>query len=309
MSEIKAAKKKSTFQINRIHPGTNAAFNVLFVLLAACAILPVVLVFMISISSEESIRQVGYSFFPVQFSSSAYQFLWNERTTILNALVVSVAVTCIGTVLGLSVTTAMGYSLSRPSFKLKKFYTWVIFIPMLFGGGLVASYVVNANILGLRNSIWVLILPLMVSSYNIVICKTYFKTSIPDGIIESAKIDGATQMRTFLSIVVPISKPLFATIALFLCFGYWNDWFLSSLYISDNRLISLQALLNNIMRSLEYMANNPTAGVSLQQYRAQMPGESVRMAIAIVIVIPIACAYPFFQKYFISGLTIGAVKG
>ena len=116
-------------------------------------------------------------------------------------------------------------------------------------------------------------------------------------------------MRTFLSIVVPISKPLFATIALFLSFGYWNDWFLSSLYISDSRLISLQALLNNIMRSLEYMANNPSAGVSLQQYKAQMPGESVRMAIAIVIVIPIACAYPFFQKYFISGLTIGAVKG
>ncbi len=302
-------KKKSTFQINRIQSGTNAAFNVLFVLLAACAILPVILVFMISISSEQSIRQVGYSFFPVQFSSKAYLFLWNERGTILNALLVSVAVTCIGTVLGLSVTTAMGYSLSRPSFKLKKFYTWVIFIPMLFSGGLVASYVVNANILGLRNSIWVLILPLMVSSYNIVICKTYFKTSIPDGIIESAKIDGATQLRTFLSIVVPISKPLFATIALFLCFGYWNDWFLSSLYISDSRLISLQALLNNIMRSLEYMANNPTAGVSLQQYKAQMPGESVRMAIAIVIVIPIACAYPFFQKYFISGLTIGAVKG
>ena len=203
----------------------------------------------------------------------------------------------------------MGYALSRPNFKLKQFYTWVIFIPMLFSGGLVASYVVNSNILGLRNTIWVLILPLMVSSYNIVICKTYFKTSIPDGIIESAKIDGATQMRTFLSIVVPISKPLFATIALFLSFGYWNDWFLSSLYISDKRLISLQALLNNIMRSLEYMTNTPTAGVSLQQYRAQMPGESVRMAIAIVIVIPIACAYPFFQKYFISGLTIGAVKG
>ena len=116
-------------------------------------------------------------------------------------------------------------------------------------------------------------------------------------------------MRTFLSIVIPISKPLFATIALFLCFGYWNDWFLSSLYISNAKLISLQALLNNIMRSLEYMAKNPTAGVSLQQYKAQMPGESVRMAIAIVIVIPIACAYPFFQKYFISGLTIGAVKG
>lgn len=302
-------KAKSSFRINRIHPVTNGVFNLLFVLLAASAILPVALVFMISISSEESIRLVGYSFFPAQLSGKAYQFLWNERQTIFSAFFTSVFVTCVGTVLGVSVTTAMGYSLSRPNFKLKGFYTTVIFIPMLFGGGMVASYVVNANILGLRNKIWVLILPLMVSSYNIVICKTFFKTSIPDSIIESAKIDGATQMRTFLSIVIPISKPLFATIALFLSFGYWNDWFLSSLYISDSKLISLQALLNNIMRSLEYMANNPSAGVSLQQYKAQMPGESVRMAIAIVIVIPIACAYPFFQKYFISGLTIGAVKG
>ena len=302
-------KAKSELKMNRIRPGTNAAFNVLFALLAAAAILPVVFVFMISISSEESIRQVGYSFLPVEFSNKAYLFLWNERGTIFNALLISVLVTCLGMALGILLTTTMGYSLSRPEFKLKQFYTWVIFIPMLFSGGLVASYVVNANILGLRNTLWVLILPLAVSSYNIVICKTFFKSTIPDGIIESAKIDGATQLRTFVSIVVPISKPLFATIALFLCFGYWNDWFLSSLYISNSRLVSLQALLNNIMRSLEYMANNPTAGVSLQQYKAQMPSESVRMAIAIVIVIPIACAYPFFQKYFISGLTIGAVKG
>lgn len=302
-------KAKSDLQMNRIKPGTNAVFNLVFVLLAAAAILPVVFVFMISISSEESIRQVGYSFLPVEFSNKAYLFLWNERGTIFNALLISILVTCLGMALGILLTTTMGYSLSRPEFKLKQFYTWVIFIPMLFSGGLVASYVVNANILGLRNSLWVLILPLAVSSYNIVICKTFFKSTIPDGIIESAKIDGATQLRTFVSIVVPISKPLFATIALFLCFGYWNDWFLSSLYISNSKLVSLQALLNNIMRSLEYMANNPTAGVSLQQYKAQMPSESVRMAIAIVIVIPIACAYPFFQKYFISGLTIGAVKG
>ena len=302
-------KKIKEQKMNRVKPGTNALLNLLFVVLAAMAILPVIFVFMISVSSEESIRLVGYSFFPAQFSAKAYLFLWNERATILNALAISVAVTVIGMGLGLALTTSMGYALSRPGFKLKSFYTWVIFIPMLFSGGLVASYVVNANILHLRNTIWVLILPLAVSSYNIVICKTFLKSTIPDGVIESAKIDGATQMRTFLSIVIPISKPLFATIALFLCFGYWNDWFLSSLYISNAKLISLQALLNNIMRSLEYMAKNPTAGVSLQQYKAQMPGESVRMAIAIVIVIPIACAYPFFQKYFISGLTIGAVKG
>jgi putative aldouronate transport system permease protein len=264
---------------------------------------------MISVSSEESIRQVGYSFIPVKFSGRAYAFLWNEHEMILNALLISVAVTTIGTLIGLFLNTAMGYSLSRPNFRLKSFYTWVIFIPMLFGGGMVANYVVNANILNLRNTIWALILPLIGSSYNIVICKTFFKSTIPDSIIESARIDGATQLRTYASIVLPVSKPLLATISLFMSFGYWNDWFQSSLYISKASLVSLQALLNNIMRSLTYIANNPTAGLSLQQYRNQMPSESVRMAIAIVIVIPIACAYPFFQKYFISGLTIGAVKG
>ncbi len=305
----KAELQVESMKMNRVRPGTNAGFNLLFILLAAMAIIPVLFVFMISISSEESIRVSGYSFVPQSFSNSAYMFLWNERATILSALWISVLVTVSGTVLGLALTTTMGYVLSRPGFKLKGFYTWVVFIPMIFNGGMVASYVVNANILNMKNTIWALILPLAVSSFNIIVCKTFFRSTIPDSIIESAKIDGASQLRIFGTIVLPISKPVLATIGLFLTFGYWNDWFQSSLYISRAELVSLQALLNNMMKSLDYIANNPSAGLSLQQYRNSMPSESVRMAIAIVIVIPIACAYPFFQKYFISGLTIGAVKG
>lgn len=296
-------------KINKIHKSTNIGFNILFVVLAALAILPFIFVIIISLSSEESIRLFGYSFFPRTLSRSAYEFLWNERSTILSALFISVVVTISGTFLGLCFTATMGYVLSRPVFRLKNLYTWLVFIPMIFNGGMVASYVVNANILNLKNTIWVLILPLAVSSFNIIVCKTFFRATIPDSLIESAKIDGANQLRIFGTIVLPISKPVLATIGLFLTFGYWNDWFQSSLYISDQKLISLQALLNNIMKSLDYLSNNPSAGLSLQQYRNQMPSESVRMAIAVVIVIPIACAYPFFQKYFISGLTIGAVKG
>lgn len=305
----KAERQPESMKINRVRPGTNAGFNVIFILLAAMAIIPVLFVFMISISSEESIRVAGYSFIPQSFSNSAYMFLWNERSTILSALWISVMVTVGGTLLGLTLTTTMGYVLSRPVFKLKGFYTWVVFIPMIFNGGMVASYVVNANILNMKNTIWALILPLAVSSFNVIVCKTFFRSTIPDSIIESAKIDGASQLRIFGTIVLPISKPVLATIGLFLTFGYWNDWFQSALYISNPKLVSLQALLNNMMKSLDYIANNPSAGLSLQQYRNSMPSESVRMAIAIVIVIPIACAYPFFQKYFISGLTIGAVKG
>lgn len=296
-------------RFNRISRSSNVSFNILFILLSVMSILPVIFVFMISISSKESLLQFGYRLVPAELSSEAYMFLWRERATILHAFFISVVVTVGGTILGLILTTSMGYVLSRGEYKLKGFFTWVVFIPMIFNGGMVSSYVVNANILGMKNTVWALVLPLCVSSFNVIICKTFFKTTVPGEIVESAKLDGAGQLRIFTQIVLPISKPLLATIALFLCFGYWNDWFQSSLYITSNNLISLQALLNNIQKNIEYMANNPSLGLSLQQYKNSMPQESVRMAIAIVIVVPIACAYPFFQRYFISGLTIGAVKG
>jgi putative aldouronate transport system permease protein len=295
--------------LNRVKKGTNAVFNIIFILLSLVCIVPVIFVFIISISSEESIARVGYQFIPQSFGLEAYKFLWGEKGMILRSLGISALVTLTGTALGVALTTMMGYVLSRPGYKLKNFLTWVIFIPMIFNGGLVASYVVNSNILKLKDNIWVLILPLLVSPFNIVIAKTFFKTTIPDSIIESAKIDGASQMSIFLKIVLPISKPVMATIGLFLSFGYWNDWFQSALYINNRNLISLQALLNNMQQNIQYLANNPAAGLTMQQYKNSMPAESVRMAIAIVIILPIACAYPFFQKYFISGLTIGAVKG
>lgn len=306
---IEREEARATAHMNQIKPLTNALFNVLFAILSFICLFPVFYVVMISVSSEESIRLNGYALWPESFSNSAYMFLWNERGTISHALLISVIVTVIGTVLGVLLTTSMGYVLSRPQYRLRNFFNWVVFIPMIFNGGMVASYVVIANMLHLNDTIWCLILPLAVSSFNVIISKTFFRTTIPDSIIESAKIDGASQLTIFSRIVVPISKPVFATIGLFLTFGYWNDWFQSSLYISKNNLISLQALLNNMMKNLDYIANNPSAGLSLQQYRNSMPSESVRMAIAVVIVIPIACAYPFFQKYFISGLTVGAVKG
>ena len=295
--------------LNQIKFGTNIVFNVIFIILSLMCIVPVIFVFIISISSEASLAKYGYSFLPAELSDAAYLYLWKERIMILKALWISVLVTIGGTILGLGLTTSMGYVLSRKSYKLQNFYTWVIFIPMIFNGGLAASYVVNDKLLNLSDTLLALILPLTVSSFNIIICKTFFRTTIPDSVIESAKIDGATQLGIFNKIVLPISKPVIATIGLFLSFGYWNDWFLSSLYIRNKDLISLQALLNSMVKNIQFLASNPDGGVSIQQYLATMPRESVRMAIAIVIVVPIACAYPFFQRYFVTGLTIGAVKG
>ncbi len=301
--------KKQSKSLNKITKQSNVLFNVILFICAFLSIVPVFFIAMISLSSNDSIQQFGYRFIPQEFSLSAYRFLWNERSTILRAFWMSIVVTSLGVVIGTALTTTIGYALSRKTYRLKGFLTWLIFIPMIFNGGMVSAYVVNANILGLRNTIWALIFPIAVSSFNVIICKTFFRMSVPESIIESSKIDGASQLMIFLRVVVPISKPLFATIGIFLAFGYWNDWFLSSLYISDSSLVTLQALLNNILKNIQYLASNPTLGVTLQQYRAMMPAESARMAIALVTVLPIALVYPFFQKYFISGLTVGAVKG
>ncbi len=305
----KKKEEESDYKLNRISKPTNFLFNIIFIICASVAIVPFLFVIMISVSSKQSIAKWGYQFIPKSFSLDAYLFLWNEKDTILGAFGISVLVTILGTIIGLILTSSMGYVLSRSEFKLKGFLTWVVFIPMIFSGGMVASYVVNINILHLKDTIWALILPLAVSSYNVVICKTFFKTSIPDSIVEAAKIDGANQLSIYTKVILPISKPLLATIGLFLSFGYWNDWFQSSLYINNSSLMSLQAILNNIQKNVEFLANNPSAGLSLQEYKNMIPGESARMAIAVLIVVPIACAYPFFQRYFVSGLTIGSVKG
>ncbi|GIO54206.1 sugar ABC transporter permease [Paenibacillus rhizosphaerae] len=297
-------------KFNRTHRVVDVIFHLIFIVLALICVIPVVVVLSISFSSEDSIRETGYHLLPTVLSGDAYAYIAKQGTTILRALGVSVLVTVIGTVLGVLLTASMGYVISRPNYKLKGFLTWIVFIPMVFNGGLVSSYFINTNLLGLKDSIWALILPLAVSSFNVIICKTFFKSTIPDGLIESAEIDGASQLRIFFSIVLPISLPVIATIGLFLCFAYWNDWFQSMLYIDNQNLYSLQALLNSLMSNVDALAKNAASmGVSYAVLVATMPKESARMAVAILIVLPVACAYPFFQKYFISGLTVGAVKG
>ena len=302
-------------RFNRVSKPVNVILNLIFLLMALACIIPILLVVAISFSAEASITEYGYRFIPKIFSLEGYAFLLTQSKMIFRALGVSIFVTIVGTALGVLLTTLMGYVLSRPDYKLNGFLTMVVFIPMVFNGGMLASYVVVNNILGLNNSIWALILPLAcsafsVSSFNVVICRTFFKTTVPESLIESAKMDGASQFTIFSRIVLPISQPVLATIGLFLCFAYWNDWYQSMLYIEDSKLYSLQALLNAILTNIQMLAKNAsTMGLGAAEMLAKMPQEAARMAIVVMIVAPIACAYPFFQKYFISGLTLGAVKG
>lgn len=309
--KAKAVSGNTLSRLNRIKPATNFLLNLMFVIVALACFLPIIFIFMISITDKNVIRTEGYQFFVTArtFSGEAYKYLWSQRQTILHALWVSVYVTALGTCLGVMLTALMGYVLSRTEHKLNNFLTILVFIPMVFGGGMAASYVVISQVLHMSDTMWVLILPLAVSSFNVTIARTFFRTTIPDGIIESAKIDGASQWTVFFQIILPISKPVLATIGLFLAFGYWNDWFQAKLYISNDNLLSLQAMLDKMQNNLEFLTKNPSAGLSISDLKKNMPQESVRMAIAFVVAVPIACVYPFFQRYFISGLTVGAVKG
>ena len=310
--KVKVDTGDTMSRLNRISPVSNFLFNTLFTILALMCFLPIIFIAIISLTDNNVIRTQGYQLWLTAetISADAYTYLGSQRQTILHALWVSVYVTFIGTVIGVALTTVMGYVLSRTEHKLNNFLTILIFIPMVFGGGMAASFVVTSQVLHLKDSMWVLILPLAVSSWNVTISRTFFRSTIPDSIIESAKIDGASQMTIFTQIVLPISKPVLATIGLFLAFGYWNDWFQAQLYISEDNLRSLQSMLNRIQLDVEYLTKNPTAVLtSTTALKKSMPQESVRMAIAFVVAVPIACVYPFFQKYFISGLTVGAVKG
>ena len=308
----KALKKVPTSwlcRFNQIKPFTNVLFSLLFIILALLTVLPVIFVFIISISSEASIAANGYSFFPTELSLGAYEYLWNSKDYIGRAFLNSIGITIVGTLLGLILTSTLGYALSRPNYRLKGLYTTMLIIPMLFSGGLVATYMINTQVYHLKNTYLSMILPGACSTFYVVVMRTFFQTTIPDSIIESGKIDGARQFRIFTQLVLPISLPVIATIGLFLTFNYWNAWYSAMLYLDSNHreLYPLQYVLISIEKNISFMARNEE--FFREDSMQNLPSETMRMAIVMVVVIPIACSYPFFQRYFVGGLTIGAVKG
>lgn len=296
-------------RFNSVSKPTNFGLNILFALLAAACIIPFIFVVIISFTSEQALQMNGYKFWPEEWSLDAYKYIFGSGSQIMRAYGITIIVTILGTLLGLTIMTSFAYALSRKNFAYKKFFTKLIFIPMLFSGGMVASYLVNTRFLGIKNTIFALILPICVSSFHIIILRTFFKTTIPDAIIESAKIDGASEFTLFLKIVLPISLPAIATIGLFLTLGFWNDWFNAMLYIDNNSLIPLQYLLIKLETTMEFLANNTSMmGTNAISAAANLPKDTAKMAIVVITTLPIVFAYPFFQKYFVSGLTVGAVK-
>ena len=292
-----------------IRKPTNVLFNFILTILSLLSLIPFIFVIIISLTDEESLAMNGYRFIPEKWSLHAYQYIIDAGESIIRSYGVTILVTVVGTLLGLFLIGTYSYALSRRTYAFRSFFTKVITVPMLFSGGMIANYLIVTKVLMLKNSVWALILPLAMNSFNIIVMRTFFKTSIPDSVVESAKIDGASEWRLFFKIVIPMALPGLATIGLFLTLGYWNDWFNAMMYIDNQDWIPLQYLLIKIESSIDFLANNKAMmGVEGIQAAANMPKETIKMAIVVISTLPIIFAYPFFQRYFVNGLTIGAVK-
>lgn len=303
-------KKVSKVNIRGFSPKVDLFFNILIALFAISCLLPFIFVIMISLTSEASLATNGYKFWPEEFSFQAYHYIFagSMSEKIFRALGVTVFVTVFGTFVNATMTSLYAYVISRSNFPFRRFFTMVALITMLFAPGMVANYLVMTNMLHLKDTVWALILPMALGPFNILVMRTFFKKTVPDSIIESARIDGASEMTIFMKIVLPLAVPGIATISLFAALGYWNDWFNALLYIQNDSLVPLQYLLMKIQNNLDYLAQNSGMSAQMAGGLAALPSESARMAIVVISTLPIAITYPFFQKHFVGGLTIGGVK-
>lgn len=305
---MSAEKKKK--EMNVISQKWNVIFLAIFILVAAITVLPVLLIIIISFSSSDSLAEVGYSFFPASWSLNGYIYLFKMGNQFFSSYLVTIAYATIGTILGLIIMTMYAYVICQKSFWLARAFMWFLFVTMLFSGGLVPSYILNVRYYHLKDSFWVLILPSLVNAYWVIVLRTFIKTSIPEALIDSARIDGAGHFRIYVQIVCPLLKAGVGTIGLFSFVAKWNDWFRGMLYIENPRLVPLQTLLVKLQNTVDYLKENSDmlGTVEGNEYLKNMPGVSLRMACTVVAFIPIVFAYPFFQRYFVGGLTVGSIK-
>jgi putative aldouronate transport system permease protein len=297
--------------MNQLPLAASWGINIFFIIYSLICVIPLVLILSVSFSNEEAVIREGYKFIPSDLDLGAYEFLFKDFRQIARSYGISIGVTVIGTLISIACMALYAYPISRSDFPHARFFTFFVFFTMLFGGGLVPWYLVYVQMLDLKNTMWVLIMPYLIAAFFVLIMRTFFQTTIPGAVLEAAKIDGAGELRIFAQIVMPLSLPVLATVALFQTLQYWNDWFLSLIYITTNENVSVQYLMYKTMQNIQYLATNSTAMQAIQAAGGNVtfPAETVRMAMVIIGVGPIVFAYPFFQKYFIKGMTVGAVKG
>lgn len=282
------------------------AYTVTIMATVIC-LFPFLLIISASFTPNDVIVREGFHLIPSQFSLEGYRMVFRFPETVLRAYWVTTFTTVVGTALGLFFITMSGYVLQRKDFKYRNYFSFFIYFTTLFGGGLVPWYILMTRYLNLMDTYTVLIFPGLMTPFLIILMKNFIRSAVPEEIFESAKIDGANDFKIYYRIVLQLSMPGIATVGLFLALAYWNDWFLSSLFINDQNMYQLQFYLYNIINSIEFISQmGAGTGVSLG---TDLPTESTKMAMAIIVTGPILFLYPFVQRYFVKGLTIGAVKG
>ena len=296
---------------NMISPGANVVLMIVMIFLAALVVLPLVLIVIVSFSSSLSIAHRGYTFFPEEWTLMGYQYLFKSGEQVLQSYLITIFYAVTGTVLSLIIMSMFAFVLSQKQLKGRMFLTFFMYLTMLIHSGLVARYIIYTQVYYIYDTIWVFLLPGLVGGYNIFILRTFINTTIPDSLFEAAKIDGATDFTVYVKIVMPLFKAGLATIGLFRVVGIWNDWFTGFMYAEKSWLIPLQTMLIKIQKNVDFIMSNSEIANSPDglELIKKLPKQSMQMAIFVISTIPILCAYPFFQKYFISGLTIGSVKG
>lgn len=295
-------------KLNKISKGSNFALNIYFMVCAAVCLAPVLLVIAISFTDEMEILVNGYSFLPRVFSLKAYKYATSASDMIWRAYGISIFVTVVGTVLSLLIICMYAYPLSRQSFRYKNHFAFIAYFTMIFGGGLIPWYMVYTHIVRIKESIWIMIFPYLLNAWFVLIMRTFYRTTVHESIIESARMDGAGELRTFFVIVLPLCRAGLATIGLFCTLNYWNDWWLPLVFVNNPKMYNIQYFMYQTLLSIQFLSSS-TSFSQASVASADLPSESARMAIAVLSIGPIVFAYPFFQKYFVKGLTIGAVKG
>lgn len=286
----------------------NRISTVILAVLVCLVLFPIILMAVASFTDETVLLRNGYTLLPDKFSLDAYYYIVQQGAVILRAYSVTIFTTLVGTVLSVVITCMLAYPMSRRSFKYRNILAFFVFFTMLFNGGIVPSYIIWTNIFHIKNTIWALILPnYLVTAFNVILVKNYYSNSVPEALIEAAQIDGASEMKIFWKIMFPLAKPVVATVALFTGLTYWNDWTNGLYYIDDQKLYSIQQLLMKIMNNIETLKSS--SNLALGAIQVDLPSASVRMAIALIGILPILILYPFVQKYLIKGVVVGAVKG
>lgn len=283
--------------------------NLVMILLALFCLIPFILLIISSVTDELTLVRNGYSFLPKKLSFDAYKYLLVDSTNILRGYAISAGVTVIGTMANVLLTVLFAYPLSRKDLPGRQVFSFFIFFTMLFNGGLVPSYIMWTQTFHIKNTWWAYIVPgLMMSAFYIIMMRTYFTANIPDAVIEAARMDGAGEAYILAKITLPMSVPIVATVTLLVALAYWNDWINGLYYMNKDTMYSIQTLLNRMLMDVQFLLSNAQSGAAINQ-NIVLPSTGIKMAIAVMGALPILIIYPFFQKYFIKGIIIGAVKG